>query len=138
MLVCKQTTKEGRQLLCLWKNLITTKPFPILSIVLGLAGLCIIESSILIALLLVIVSALWIYGWYKDTERLNKIKKLNIVLNSGGTYTLVFYDKVFLEQVVSILKEILSTSDKNSNITFNIKNNTFEGSSSVIKNSTLK
>lgn len=112
-------------------------PFPIWSILLGLVGIFLIKASTLFGLLLLIICGIWIYTWYKESERLNKLKKLNIVLNSGGTYTLVFNDKHFLDQVVSILENILSTSDKSSNITFNIKNNTFEGKSSVIKNSTL-
>lgn len=112
--------------------------FPILSIVMGLIGLFVMKTSVLIGLLLLAFCGLWIYKWYSDTEHLKKLKKLNIVLNSGGTYTLVFNDKLFLDQVVSILENILSTSDKNSNITFNIKDNTFEGNSSVIKDSTLR
>lgn len=112
--------------------------FPLLAIVMGLIGLFFIKISILAGLLLLAFSGLWIYKWYNETERLNKLKKLNIVLNSGGTYTLIFNDKHFLNQVVSILENILSTSDKSSNITFNIKNNTFEGNSSVIKDSTLR
>lgn len=112
--------------------------FPILSIVMGLIGLFVMKTSVLIGLLLLAFCGLWIYKWYSDTERLKKLKKLNIILNSGGTYTLVFNDKLFLDQVISILENILSTSDKNSNITFNIKDNTFEGNSSVIKDSTLR
>ena len=86
--------------------------FPIWSILLGLVGIFLIKSSTLFALLLLIICGVWIYTWYKESERLNKLKKLNIVLNSGGTYTLVFNDKHYID-------------------------NTFEGKSSVIINTTL-
>lgn len=73
---------------------------------------------------------------YKKKTR--EFKKLNFVLNSGMTFTLIFNDKLFLSHVVDILTSLLESSERNMNITFDIKDNKFYDNSSVVEKARLK
>ena len=106
-------------------------PFPVLSIFIIIAGFLFASESIMIAVVCWIISIAWIMFWYNQCQKRSQIKKLNFVLNSGGTYTLVFNDKNFLNEVSSVLMKILANKDRKANITFNIKNNTFRDDSKM-------
>lgn len=73
---------------------------------------------------------------YKKKQE--SLKKLNFVLNSGMTFTLIFNDKLFLSHVVDILTSLLESSERNMNITFDIKDNKFYDNSSVVEKARLK
>lgn len=104
---------------------ITKQPFPLWSLLLALIGIIAFSLNPFIAILLLAVSVGWIYLWYKKRSESKKHKRLNIVLNSGSVFSLVFEDQEFLDKVISVLTEILSAQKTDSNITFNIKNSTY-------------
>ena len=106
-------------------------PFPVLSLLIICAGFAVASESIGVAMVCWIISAGWIMYWYKQCQERSSIKKLNFILNSGGMYTLIFNDKNFLNQVSSVLLEILVNKNRKANITFNIKNNTFTDDSKM-------
>lgn len=76
--------------------------------------------------------------WYKKSQKLKSQKKLNFMLNSGGIFTLVFHDKKFLDEVLEVLTEILTTSSRKEYYTINIKNNTIQQNcNNKIENATV-
>lgn len=113
---------------------VAKNPFPILSIVLFIVGiLCVKFISALAGLAGIAASIIWIIAWNSKRQKLSELKKLNIMLNSGSVYTIIFNSRDFLDKVIGVLSDILADPDRNDNIIFNIRDNTFQQDSSVIK-----
>lgn len=108
--------------------------FPMYSILFVLLGLFITKTNIIAGLVSLIIGIAWIYFWRKGSKQAKNSKNLNIVLNSGHIFIFIFHDKKFLEKVISVLSEILVTSEKKAEYIFNIKNSTFNDNSSLVKN----
>lgn len=106
--------------------------FPSWSAGLILIGLIFFGFSKLISVLAILAGAFWIFYWYNRVSQIKKQRKLNIKLNSGDSFSLIFYDKEFLNKVISVLTEILISPKSEKNITFNIKENTFNDHSGII------
>ena len=104
------------------------------SILFVLLGLFITKTNIIAGLVSLIIGIAWIYFWRKGSKQAKNSKNLNIVLNSGHIFIFIFHDKKFLEKVISVLSEILVTSEKKAEYIFNIKNSTFNDNSSLVKN----
>lgn len=100
-----------------------TCPFPLISAVFALVGICLLGYVASLGWILLILGALGLLRWFLKLQKLKSIKNLNFLLNSGGVFTLVFHDKAFLDNVVDVLTDILKTSSRNSYYTFNIKDN---------------
>lgn len=105
---------------------IDRQPFPWLSIVFLLGGFALVNASPLVGYGLLIIAIVMIALWYKKFQKLKSQKNLHFMLNSGGNFTLVFHDRKFLDEVLEVLTEILTTSSRNEYYTFNIKNNTIQ------------
>lgn len=105
--------------------------FPLYILFILLGGLGILSFSILIGVLLLALGALLLYVWIKKVKELNEQMNLNILLNSGYTFSILFKNKDFLLEVHKVLTNILTSPEPNANITFDIKNNTFHDKSSM-------
>lgn len=123
-------------------SLVTTgyiepKAFPLQSLFFLIAGIMVffLQSRVLalLGLFSVITGGIMIYAWYTRNERAAQLKKLMITINSGNTFTIFFQDQEFLKQVIQVLKNIISNPGHLSDVTFNIKDNTFMENSSVIQ-----
>lgn len=72
-----------------------------------------------------------IYLWYQQIQKEKELKKLVIATNSGQTFSILFYNGEFLKTVIGVLKEIIANPGHLSDVTFNIKGNTFTRGSAV-------
>lgn len=133
-------------------------PFPIWSIFVGFGGICClilgillcnvsstisrILSCVLLGVLMIEVPIFAIWFWKKKKKRFEHLRKFNFYLNCGITYTIIFHDLDFLNEVITTFTNILADTDKSQNIYFDIKNsdmkiindnhdNLFTGNSSV-------
>jgi hypothetical protein len=109
-----------------------TRPFPLLSVLVIAIGAVIIQWSVAIGTLIACVGVIWIVVWNQKVEGDKEMKLLNISLNSGITYTIVFHSKKFLTEVFNKLNELISNPQNINNLTINVKDSTFGGNSSVV------
>lgn len=96
------------------------------TILVGLLGLYILKENflenLLFGIMLLAVPVVAFIIWKKQTDQWEKRKKLNFVLNSGNTYTMVFSDLEFLDRVVAVFTNILASTNHNQNIYFDMQN----------------
>lgn len=107
--------------------------FPKLSILMAIIGMLLLKGQTVIGLLLLAASGIWVYIWYSNVQETKELKRLSIVTNSGNIFPIIFNDQAFLKKVVEILTDIISTPNHAKNITINVKDNTFTGESSLIR-----
>lgn len=120
-------------------------PFPLWSILIGLAGICCllfgmlsdnlpcIITGVLSGILITEVPVFAIWFWKRKKKRLEHMRKLNFIMNCGITQTMIFSDLDFLGEVVKVFTNILAESDTSQNIYFDItksdmiiKNNNYD------------
>ncbi len=119
---------------------ISTRPlpatmFPIFSLIFLVAGAISlsIHLNIAISLILLSIGGVWIYNWYlvnKD-RKMNTI--LNIIMNSGSCFQIVFNDKDFLGKVLTVLEQIIIDGGVGQQDVFiNINGCTISGNANVL------
>lgn len=113
---------------------ITPERFPMLSIVLILAGIALLKPLIVPALIAIIAGGVWIYYWYSSVQKAKEMKRLTIITNSGNVFPIVFEDRAFLTRVVTIMTDIIRDPAHAKNITINVKECTFSDDASVVGN----
>lgn len=113
---------------------IDSHPFPMGVLLLIIAAIVSLFFKVLIAVVLFAISLLWIYFWNKREQELAEIKRLIIVTNSGQSFAITFSSQIFLKKVLALLMELLDhPNGETANITINVKDSTFSGSSSFIQ-----
>ena len=76
-----------------------------------------------------------IYSWYSEYEEVKSHKYLNILLNSGFTYSILFSNEAFLDEVMHVFANIFEDGAKaNTNYYIDIKNSTISNDASVVRN----
>lgn len=113
-------------------------PFPVWSLVLAVVGLLALKANLLLALGILLACSFWIAIWANRNEN-NKLKTyLNIVMNSGNTLSILFYDKEFMEKVLEVLELIIVDGGVGrANINIDIKGNSFSGNAKVLNDLNL-
>lgn len=111
---------------------IGTRPFPLLSILVFLIGIALVKITTGVGVLIILVGIAWIFIWYLQKEKDKETQLLKISLNSGITFTIVFYSKSFLAKVFATMSDLISEPQNKKSLTINIKDSTFSGSSAVI------
>lgn len=107
-------------------------PFPRWSIVLILVGLLLIRYSIFVALLCLAGGGLLIWFWNIDVQKTQNYKYLNIQLNSGRVFSLLFESDMFLKQVLDVFANIFEDDNlAGKNIYIDIKNCRIDDHSNV-------
>lgn len=108
-------------------------PFSIWNILLLIAGVAFLPIIWYVGLLCLAFGAFLIWAWYTETERTKNYKYLNIQLNSGRLFSLLFEDKTFLTQVLNVFATIFEDDDaaQNRNIYIDIASCRVEDRSSV-------
>lgn len=106
--------------------------FPIISLLLILAGALLLKALAIPALLMIAAGGFWIYIWYNRVQEAKNAKRLTIITNSGHVFPIVFSDQNFLTQVVSLMTDIIRNPEHTRNVTVNIKDCTFSDESSAI------
>ena len=76
-----------------------------------------------------------IYSWYSEYEQAKSHKYLNILLNSGFSYSILFSNEDFLDEVMRVFANIFEDGvGANTNYYIDIKNSTISNGSSVVRN----
>lgn len=96
--------------------------FSLLILFLGLFSLA---ANILLGLGVSTAGIIMVYLWFKDYKASITAKCLTIVTNSGNLYPIVFQDGKFMEQVLSVMTEIIRDPVHMKGITVDIRNNKF-------------
>lgn len=114
---------------------LSTPRFPLWSLLLALAGIvAIAEESLLLGLFLIVVTSAIGYLWYSDYQYAKSGKFLNLLLNSGHTYSIVFHDKKFLRKVLGVFSSIMiDGSNPAVNYNIDLNNCVIDRSSSIIR-----
>lgn len=108
-------------------------PFPIWTLLLFLIGIYIFNVSWMIAIAIVAVVVIFILNWYQKNEKLKKQKNLIILMNSGITFSFLFNDQKFLNQVFGVLSSIIAKGDKETpHIKINITNSEISGNAKIL------
>ena len=107
--------------------------FPLWTLLLILLGFEILSDVTLLGIVLVLFSSFVIFRWYKNTQIAKKRRYLNVLLNSGHTYSILFHDHVFLANVFNVLSNILDDGvSPNTNYYIDMSNCTIANNSSVV------
>jgi hypothetical protein len=121
---------------CISMSNLMLMPFPKVALVLVLAGCIGFKVNPTVGAALFLVGIGWILYWYSVNESRKKVKNLNLMLNSGINLNIQINNDAFLAEVLEVLQNILIHGGigKNNNISINIQDNKFEGSSQVLNN----
>lgn len=106
--------------------------FPIgavLMIFLGFILLAVQAELVLLNLVIWTLSGLYIYLWYKETQRREKGAILHIKMNSGNNLNFEFEDKEFLWCVAETIQNIMINGGASEQVEINIVNSVIRDSS---------
>lgn len=106
------------------KRYMTTKKLPMWSVLLIIVSFFVMTINVVIGIAVLLVGVAYLGEWIYIAYKNSKLQKLVFVMNSGETYTIIFDNFTFLDKVFDILSNILISDNDNSNIVFNIKDNT--------------
>lgn len=106
--------------------------FPLWSLVLILIGLLLIRYSVFVGLICLAGAGLAIWFWNAEVQKTQSYKYLNIQLNSGRVFSLLFESDVFLKQVLDVFANIFEDNDlTDKNIYIDIRNCRIDDHSNV-------
>lgn len=111
-------------------SLISTSNFrqtamPMWAVLLAMVGVVLLPFVWWAGLLCLGLGMLVICGWYSETKKTKKYKYLNIQLNSGRLFSLLFENEEFLNQVLDVFANIFEDDDsqaENRDIRIDIQN----------------
>ena len=111
-------------------SLISTSNFkqtalPVWAIVMRVIGVILLPFIWWAGLLCLALGIFVIWAWYTENQKTKKYKYLNIQLNSGRMFSLLFENKEFLNQVLDVFANIFEDDDyraKNRDIRIDIQN----------------
>jgi cbb3-type cytochrome oxidase subunit 3 len=81
---------------------------------------------------LLVAAGIWMLLWASERKSENEKENLNILLNAGPAYTIVFNDKKFLADVMRCFETILRDQTHDEKMVINIKDNVITGDATVI------
>jgi len=109
--------------------------FPVWAAIAVLVGLVLLKPIWYVGLIALAVGGFSIYLWYTKCEEMKSHKYLNILLNSGFTYSVLFSDEAFLDKVMRVFANIFEDgAGPNTNYYIDINNSTISNNASVVKN----
>ena len=101
--------------------------FPIWAAIAVLAGIALLKPIWYVGLIALAVGGFSIYSWYSEYEQAKDHKYLNILLNSGFTYSILFSNEAFLDEVMCVFANIFENGEEYStNYYIDIKDSTIE------------
>ncbi len=110
--------------------------FPYYVILLLLASFWLMGDYAALGVILLLLCVGIVALWIRKKRKLEAMKRLSFVLNSGGIFTLVFDNKKFLDETVDVLTELLTTSKRDVHKIINIHNSTMQNCN-VIRDNVL-
>lgn len=118
-------------------SLITTSDFqqsafPMRAVILIVLGLVLIQYIWIAGLVCLALGLFIIWDWYSDIQKSQNYKYLNIQLNSGRVFSLLFESDVFLKRVLDVFANIFEDDDlTDKNIHIDIKHCRIDDHSNV-------
>lgn len=110
--------------------------FPIWAGIMAIIGLSLLKLVWYVGLIALAIGGVGIYFWYSEVERVKNNKYLNILLNSGFTYSILFTNEDFLQNVMQVFANIFEdAAEDHANYYIDIKNSTISNGASVVQNS---
>lgn len=108
--------------------------FPLWAGAAVLFGALILSNHTFIGLALIAVGVLCLYLWFNEREKTKDYKYLNISLNSGSVFSLLFAEEWFLLEVLNVFANIFEDGaiNPNTNISIDIQNCTVDNQSTLI------
>lgn len=100
-------------------------PMPVWAIIMSVIGVVLLPIIWWASLLCLALGILVIWAWYKETKKTEKYKYLNIQLNSGRMFSLLFENQEFLNQVLDVFANIFEDDNyqaQNRDIRIDIQN----------------
>ena len=113
-------------------------PFPMWTLLLFLGGLASFMTSLIVAIVCIVIGVIVIISWYQKNEEIKLQKNLIILMNSGNTFSFLFKDKTFLNQVFGVLSTIIAENGKEErHVKINISNSTISGNAKILNDIVL-
>ncbi len=119
---------------CISTSALSEKPFPNMAagiIILGLLGF---KFNAMIAVIVVLIGAAWIYVWSQENKERKTNTRLSIIMNSGNSLQFVISNKKFLDNILKVLEKIIiSGGVGNQQVSINIKDCKISGSARLFE-----
>lgn len=108
-------------------------PFPLWIILLLFGGISSFMYSKIMAIVIIVIGLVAIIGWNQKNEEIKQQKNLIILMNSGITFSFLFRDKKFLNEVFGVLSSIIAEHGKEErHVKININNSTISGNAKIL------
>lgn len=118
---------------CVSVSELNTIRFPLLALVFVVIGIALIQAEPTLGIAALAVGLGWIIWWANANEKRKASKKLNILVNSGHTFQIVFSDRDFLKRILEILEVIIREGGiGNNSISINVKDCTIGGDAQIL------
>lgn len=91
---------------------LNTARFPLWTILCAIIGFALLRGATFFGILLIITAGAACYYWYTKVQETKNHKYLNILLNSGYTYSILFKNDSFLDDVLLVFSNILEEDKK--------------------------
>lgn len=113
---------------------VTAPQFPLWALIMAVVGLVLLKPIWYIGLILIAIAIFAFFAWYSSVQDAKNSKYLNILLNSGQTYLIMFQSKHFLNDVLQVFANIFEEGPSgNTNYYINIKDSKIDHNSSIIR-----
>ena len=113
---------------------VITAQFPTWAGIMAVVGLALLGLVWYLGLILIAIAGFAIFSWYSSVQEAKNRKYLNILLNSGQTYSIMFQSKHFLNDVLQVFANIFEEgSAGGTNYYINIKDSKIDHNSSIIR-----
>lgn len=103
----------------------------IIMILMGISFFSFTKTS---SVILIGVGAVCGFIWYSNWKKAVNSCCMTIITNSGMIYPIVFMDKKFLKEVVTVMIDIMKNPGNARTITVNVNECTFSDDASVVEN----
>lgn len=118
---------------CVSVSELNTIQFPLLALVFVIVGIALIQAEPTLGIAGLGVGLGWIVWWANANEKRKSSKKLNILVNSGHTFQIVFSDRNFLKKILEILEVIIREGGiGNNSISINVKDCKIDGDARIL------
>lgn len=112
--------------------------FPFVSVAIMLFGLLLFKLNVILAFILLIGGAAWIYVWYRANEERKRSTILNIAMNSGNHLQFMVNNREFLNKILEVLEQIIIEGGVgNQNVAINIQGCQITGNAKVLNDINL-
>lgn len=98
-------------------------------------GIVVFTVKAIIGLILLILGGIIFYIWYKENKKRAQSMILTISMNCGKNLQILFVNKDFLNNVLSVLEKIIIDGGiGNQNISIDLSGSRFDGDAQVLNN----